>query len=372
MTQPKIRIAFVIDQLNIGGTEKQLVDLICHLDKNRFEIFLYCLRSSSYFSHIELPCTKKVLGVPSLLSRNGLRKLYKFSQELRYRKIDIIQGFFFDSTLFGVIAAKLAGRVKIIASKRDLGYWYTPRLLKILRLLSKFIDAYLVNSIAVKNTVAGEERVPADKIEVIYNGIDPPIQQSDFEKAALKAKLGIRENEAIVGIVANLNRPVKRLDLFILAAERILRKMSNVAFIIVGDGHLRRSLEQSAKKIGISKHIHFVGSVNNPHAYIAIFDIAVLTSDSEGFSNSVIEYMAHGLPVVASNIGGNTEIIKSNCNGLLFQPGDTAQLSEQIVSLLENPGMRELMGNNARSVCINFFWETNILNYQNFYDNISP
>ena len=314
---------------------------------------------------------KKVLGVPSLFSMNGIRKLIRFSQELRRRKIDIIQLFFFDSTLFGIVAAKLAGKIKIISSKRDLGFWYTPRLLFVLRLLSKFIDAYLVNSIAVKNTIILKEGVPKEKINVIYNGIDPPMQQTDIERDLFKSKLGIKKNVVVVGIVANLNRPVKRVDLFIHAAAKVLRQISNVQFIIVGDGYLRYSLEQYAKKRGVYESIHFVGSVNNPNTYIGIFDVAVLTSDSEGFSNSIIEYMVHGIPIVASDIGGNVEIIKCNLNGLLFQTGDTSQLFKHLVKLLENQKMRIKMGNNAKNMCSDFFWNTNILNYQTFYNTIT-
>ena len=338
MHKAKMRIAFLIDQLNIGGTEKQLIELIRNLDKTRFEIFLYCLKDSSYFNDIDLPCTKKVLGVSSLSSMNCLRMLYKFAKELRYRKIDIIQLFFFDSTFFGIVAAKFAGKT-IISSKRDLGFWYRPHLLWLLRILSIFIDIYIVNSLSIKELIINKEWVSSKKIHVIYNGISSYPNIEDDQIKSIKKQLNINENSFIVGIVANLNRSVKRVDLLVKAAKIITDKYSQVGFVIVGDGYIRSYLENLAENLGVREYFYFTGLVDNPHPYISIFDIGVLTSDSEGFSNSIIEYMLHGKPVIATNCGGNSEIIDTSINGYLFPPGDYTCLAEYIICLIKKPNL---------------------------------
>jgi len=345
----KVKIAFIIDSINsIAGTEKQLIQTMNYLNRDNFDIKLICLRqpSATYevknenFEYIEL-------DVPKLFSLNCILNIIRLSKYLKNEKIDIVQTFFFDSTVFGVLASKVAGVKNIITSRRDLGFWYTPTLLLILRFINLFTSKIIVNSLAVMKNVILLEKVPDNKICVMPNCIDINLFINASTNNEIYNMLGVPEFDYKVGIVANLNRYVKRIDVFIRAVSEVLTKMNNVSFFIVGDGHLRAELEALAKLLDTNCKIHFLGRKNEIQSIIKAWDIGILSSDSEGFSNSILEYMASGLPVIATKSGGNDEIIVDGLNGYLVSPGDYHMMAEKIYDLLNNDIKRLSMSKNA-------------------------
>jgi glycosyltransferase involved in cell wall biosynthesis len=365
----KIKIVYLIDQLNIGGTENQLLATVNRLDRAKFEPLLVCLRPSEYFSQCKIQCYKHLFNVGSLASLDGLKKLIEFSMFLRKQKIDIVQTFFFDSTVFGVLSAKLARVGRTISCRRDMGFWYNPTLLKVLRVINLMTDRILVNSRAIKDNVVEKEHVRPSKIDVLYNGIDIEPFSIKYDMVTLRSELGIPPADKIVGIVANLNRQVKRVDLFVSAAAHVLQKRKQVSFVIVGDGHLRIQLERQASELGILNKIHFVGSQDNVIPYLQLMDIGVLTSESEGFSNSILEYMMAGLPVVCFDSGGNCELVTDKLNGLLIN--EQSELSDKINSALANEPQQlyAVMEQNLTDVQ-EFEWGSAIKRLEKYYLNL--
>lgn len=366
--QKKIKIAYIIDELNIGGTEKQLVSTIELLDKNKFEILLICLRPSQYFSKIDLQCKKILLDVSSLISINGALTFFSLVSCLRKHEVDIVQTYFFDANVLGILAAKLSGVKRIISCRRDMGFWYTPKLLFVLRRLNKLADRFLVNSYAIKENITKYELIPDHKIDVIHNGIDLKPFQNKYDAAIIKNKFGINHGESVVGIVANLNRKVKRVDLFIHAAKNVLRKNKKVSFIIVGDGHLRCELESQAENLGLKDKIYFVGQKQDVTPYLSIFNIGVICSDSEGFSNSILEYMASAIPVIATDVGGNKEVIEDGVNGFLVPHGNYKAMADKICNILQDRKTYMQMSKNARSLITKEYdWSIKIKEIQSYY-----
>ena len=369
--QKKIKIAYIIDELNIGGTENQLVSTIELLDKNQFEVLLICLRPSQYFFEIDLQCKKILLDVYSLISINGSLAFFSLVSCLRKREIDIVQTYFFDANVFGISAAKLGGVKRIISCRRDMGFWYTPKLLFVLRRLNKLADRFLVNSYAIKENITKYELIPDHKIDVIHNGIDLKPFQNKYDAAIIKNKFGINHGESVVGIVANLNRKVKRVDLFIHAAKNVLRKNRDVSFIIVGDGHLRCELESQAENLGLKDKIYFVGQKQDVTPYLSIFDIGVICSDSEGFSNSILEYMASAIPVIATDVGGNKEVIEDGVNGFLVPPGNYKAMADKICNILQDRKTYIQMSKNAISqITREYDWSIKIKEIQSYYTKL--
>jgi len=371
--KPKIKIAYIIDSINsVAGTEKQLLQTIQHLNKERFEVKLICLRKPSsifhedrkIFEYIELDNTR-------LLTLRSLIKFIWLIFYLRKEKIDIIQTFFFDSTVFGIFAGKIA-RVKILLScRRDLGFWYTPKLIRVLRLINKLTTRILANSNAVKNHASEYEKIPINKIDVIKNGIDlSPFKQIQNREEILNT-LGINDNHHFVGIIANLNRPVKRVDIFLKAASLVLKEMTTVSFIIVGDGYLRNELNKLVNSLGINKSIYFLGRRTNVHSIISFWDIGVITSDSEGFSNAILEYMAAGVPTIATCVGGNAEAVIKSVNGLLVEVDDPQSLADNICILLKNDTKRREMSDMAKLIVQKeYAWEEKTKEIDFYYNNL--
>jgi glycosyltransferase involved in cell wall biosynthesis len=367
MPKNKINIAFVIDRFAIGGTENQLADLIRKLDKSKFKLFLICLQPTDYFQKIDLPCEKIILNVHSLVTIKSLVKLVYYSFWLRKNKIRIIQCFFFDATLYSLIAAKILPGIKVISSKRDLGYWYTPQLLKILIRMRYFIDLYIVNSRAIHDVIKKKERIATRKIQVIYNGIKVPDAIADTTKDSIRKTYSLEETDKIIGIVANLNRPVKRVELLIKAASILTQKRDDLKFFIIGGGHLKPELIQLGVDLGVNDRIIFTGLQPNPLPFISLFDIGVLCSDSEGFSNSIIEYMTFGVPVIAADSGGNREIIANSKNGFLFEPGNFDSLANLIEQLLDNKKLRNTISKNNRKDSSKYYWDNIIKKHEQVF-----
>ncbi|TET68381.1 MAG: glycosyltransferase [Candidatus Zixiibacteriota bacterium] len=288
------------------------------------------------------------LELRSFASFRALKGLSALARFLKKEKVDLLVTFFKNANYFGTIAGELSGRTRIISSRRNLGYWQTGRDLLLLKIMNRWTDLVIANSGAVRDTVVKEEGVDAGKIEVIYNGIDlDEFTNRLIPREEAKRKLGISPEMLLVGTLSNL-RPVKAVDIFIKSAFVVSKRFPEAKFFILGEGPQRRDLETLVERLGIKDRVVFAGGAEEVFPYLSAFDIGVLSSSSEGFSNSILEYMLAGLPVVASGVGGNPEIIDEGENGYLVPPGEPQPLAEKIMALLEDERLRLNFGENAR------------------------
>lgn len=369
MTEKRIRICFVIDTMEVGGTENQLLTLISSLDPKKFKTYLVCLKHSNTLRDIPAGSEKIVLDLNSFKSPKFIFKLLEFRSFLRKEQIEIVQAYFFDANIFAILSAKLACVKKVISCRRDMGFWYNRRKLFTLRLLNGCVDRFLVNSNAIKENMSKMEKVPLDKIDVIYNGIRPERYACDDadERDRLRKEFKIPADHIVVGCTANLNRKVKRVDRFIRAAALISRSATKVSFLIIGDGCLRGELAGLANDLGIGDKIIFTGLRSDVAALLKMIDIGVLTSDSEGISNSILEYMAAGIPAVVTDVGGNPELIEDNREGFLVHP-EIEAISDSVLKLINNPELRHTLGRNGRQkACSIFSLKSMVQKTENYY-----
>jgi glycosyltransferase involved in cell wall biosynthesis len=352
MNRDRINIAYIIDEIPSpnGGTEGQLLTLIKGLNRDRFAPHLVCLRGSEWLDNCRLDVPILVLNVSRLASLRAVAGAFKLRAFCRQNAIDIAQTFFIDSNIYGVIAAKVAGCRAIVSSRRNAGYGYTKWHLRILRSLRGWIDYYLVNSAMVGGMTAETEFVSPEKIKLIYNGLD--LEKFRAISPALRrdqrAQWGIKQDEILVGLTANL-RDVKNIDFLIAAASNLCREFANLRFVVVGEGPDREKLQELITKLDLSSRFLLAGRYAEVLPCLAAFDIAVLCSKSESFSNSLIEYMAAGLPIVASDVGGNSEAIKSESTGLLYKSGDMEEFQNHIRRIIKNPELAEKIGREAKN-----------------------
>ena len=340
----KLRVAFFIDAIRAGaGTENQVLDLLRRLDPLRFETYLFTLREPVPESVARsIPSRCECLGLGRLLSLGALKTFWKLVRTLRRERIDIAMLYFADSQLFVPPAAFLSRRTVCVVNRRDMGYWYTPGLLRALRWVNKFVDYFLVNADAVKDMVARNEKFPRERIKVIHNSL--AIKPSE---ALHRHDLGLPEDAPIVVLVANL-RPIKRVDRFIHMAALVATERSDARFLILGSGDLHGDLIQRAARLGIADRITFAGSVENVGAYLRLCDVGVMTSESEGLSNTLIEYSYHCLPAVAFDTGGNAEVIADGVTGFLVPEGDLSSMASRVLQLLNEPALRKELGESGR------------------------
>lgn len=376
----KITIAYVIDFITqqdglSGGTERQVLETIENLDRNRFEPILICLRQNEQYSawqHID--CRRYTLHVGSLLSIQGLSALFRLREIFRTNSVCIVSTFFFDATVFGVIAAKLIGVKCIISCRRDMGFWYTPGTLRTLRFTNMLADRVLANSQAIKANIVEREYLKPEKVDVIYNGIYAHrFAKFDLlsELNDMRREIGIPDNNRIVGITANFNRRVKRVDLFIEAASIVLKEFKEAVFVIFGDGSLRAELENLTRHLKIEDKVHFIGFHNDAIRYISLFDVGVVASDSEGFSNAILEYAAAGIPVVSTDVGGCRELFAKGDLGELVPVDDAQKLANGVLKIVRDPRrMDKIAKFSKRLIKEEFNWSNKITEIEDYYQSL--
>jgi glycosyltransferase involved in cell wall biosynthesis len=368
-TRPPVRILFLLDVLNVvGGTEKQLRELIQHMDRSRFDPIVITLYSKDMPHEAEfggMGCLTYSLGMRKLLSVNGLRTCLRLISKIRREHIDIVHTFFPDASILGTIAGRLGG-ARVVVARRDLGYWYTRRYLFIHRLLQRFAHAYLVNSQAVRSVVCKSEGVDLSRAHVIHNGFFTP--QSSPSRLTL-SDLGFPPDARLVGIVANL-RQIKRLDRFVEMAAKM--RDPKTYFLIVGYGELHEALLAQARLAGLGDRLRITHKIDGVLDIVKLFQVAVLTSESEGLSNTLVEYGLAGVPAVAFDVGGNRDVIEDKNSGFLVEPYDVAALRERVEELLSDPALRQRMGSRARKVCTDRFGgERMVAETQAFYERLT-
>ncbi len=349
-----VNIAFVIDTIEspYAGTEKQLLEILRRLDRTRFRPHLVCLRNSDWLKTADVGCELTVMEFGSFLSFEFFRCRRRFAQFCREQKIGIVQTFFHDSNLAGTLWARKARVGIIIASRRNIGsgYWHNRREIAILRYLKRYTTHYVTNSEAAAAETARVEGVELSRITVIGNGLDiDAYPLPDLNLAAeIKRRWGFTDDTPIIGAVANL-RPVKNLPFLVRAAARIVKQRPEVGFVALGEGDQRAELQKMIDENNLTDRFVLPGRSDNVARDLAGFDIAVLCSHRESLSNSLMEYMATGRAIIASDVGGNRELVSSDDLGFIYPADDEAAFDHEVMRLLEDDELRNRKGQAARA-----------------------
>lgn len=366
MSDGKIRVMFVIGSMGNGraGTEKNLLTIISNLNRDRFTPYLVSLQDCDYLKAGEFVCDTSCLNVYQMFSPAMRRSRRDLAGRVRTLGIDIVQTFFTEAHMLGGAAARLGGARAVISSRRNLGYSYGFKEKLYLRIANRYPSRWLANCEAVADEIAAIERLDRFRFDVIYNGVDlyepPDNQKTQFAD----------DHSTDVVMVANL-RPIKSVETLIKAAAVVLKKLPEARFLLLGDGPRRDELMRLANELGISGSVTFAGSADDVMSHLASARTGVLTSLSEGCSNAILEYMNASLPVVASRVGGNPELVVDGETGFLVQPGDAEGFAEKIVHLLENPQDATRMGRASRQrIEKQFSVSKMISDYESYYENL--
>jgi glycosyltransferase involved in cell wall biosynthesis len=341
---PRLRVVLTINDLRLGGAERQLVELARGLDKARYQVTVVTLYPGQ-------PLEGELLGEPGveLLSLHRRHRfdpfpLWRLARLLRQRGAHIVQPFLTPATFFTLAAALLAGTPVRIVTERC-GLRLHPGLgSDIYRFLedrlTRWAQAVVANSEAGRRYVVSRGVAPP-KVRVVYNGLDQGrLCYSEEERRALRAQMGLQEGWPLVGMAASL-QPAKDYPTFLGAAALVARQVPTARFLVVGDGPLRPRLEALARGLGLGGRVSFAGRQLRVAPYIAAMDVAVLSScDHEGCSNFLLEAMALGRPIVATAVGGTPELFQDDQPGLLVPPRSPQALAAAVLSLLGDEGLR--------------------------------
>ncbi len=364
----RIKLLTMLTNFHIGGTERQVTNLALRLDSSRFDLHLACLRNSGeLLQEIEtLRVPKPVFEIGSLYGLKTAWQALRFAHYVRKNRIQIVNSYGFYPNVFAVVAAKFGGAGVVIASIRDRGDILTPAQRRFQKIVCRLADCVLVNAEAIRETLIAQGYDPA-KIVVIRNGIVLSRYQRTERSARIRRELGIPADSPIVIMFSRLNR-MKGAEYFLEAARNVARVCPGVRFLIVGDGANRRDLEQRAASLDLNDLAIFTGFRTDVQDLLAESAISVLPSLSEGLSNSLLEAMAAGIPVIATKVGGNPEIIEDGVSGLLIPPRDANSLEQATVALLKNPARAQRMGEAGfRRVAELFSVERSVAEVESLY-----
>jgi glycosyltransferase involved in cell wall biosynthesis len=361
-----VKVCFLIDELAPAGTETQLLALIRYLDRRRVRPYLCLLRGDSLVSQALEPddCPILRLGVGALRHPATLWRFGRFVRFLRCERIDVVQAYFPDSSYFGVPAAWLAGVRHRVRTRNNIGHWLTPLHRLLGRALNVLTTCTIANCEAARRALLEAEKPAAESVLVLENGVDLE-RFRDIPPLAKCAPTAPR-----VGVVANL-RPVKGLDAFVAAAGRLGDRHRRAVFAVAGEGELRASLDEQARRGGLEGRFQVLGSVADVPEFLAGLDVAVLCSHAEGMSNALLEYMAAGRAIVATAVGAATELIEDGTHGLLVAPGDTERLAEAIGRLLDDRHLARRLGEAARRrAWERYSREAMVHRFEDFYEQL--
>jgi glycosyltransferase involved in cell wall biosynthesis len=332
-------IAVAMTSFDPGGTERQMIELVRRLDRGRWDVHIACFHTrGAWFDRVAAIARVQVFPVTSFRKLEVARQLRAFAAWCRARAIQVVHTADTPANIFGLPGAALAGVPVRIGNRRDINPGRSGVQIALQR------AAYSCAHVVVANTRAAAarlrfERVPAAKIAVVPNGLDcQSFTRQDTTRHRLRH----------IVVVANL-RPEKGHDVLIDAAVHVLRTFPDARFEFVGSGPERDRLLTLANSRGVGHAFDFVGHQDDVAARLAAADIFVLPSRSEAFPNAVLEAMAAGLPVVASDVGGIPDLVDDGRTGVLVPAGDPRALSDRICRLIGDPAYAASLGNAGRA-----------------------
>ena len=346
----RMRVLQFATSLQVGGTERQLVALIHGLDRTRFDPRLGCLRLGGELLDTladDLPRTE--YPISSLFDPRSLVQRLRLARDLRAQRIDVLHCHGFYANVFAIPAAWLARVPVILASVRDSAgrILWTPAQQRAQRAICRMAHGVLVNAQAVGDVLAQSGYDPA-KLHVVFNGVEM-LPQPSASAGRVRRELALPADAPLVATVTRLERAAgvefKGIGCFLDAVARLTRRHPRVRFLIVGDGHCRAELEARSKALGLERVVLFTGVRRDIPDILRELSVSVLPSLTEGLSNSLLEALACGVPVVATRVGGTPEVIVDNECGLLVPAGDPVALAEAIERMLVDPALRARLSN---------------------------
>jgi glycosyltransferase involved in cell wall biosynthesis len=367
----RIKLLQLLTNFHIGGTERQVANLALGIDSSHFDLHLACLKHSG-----ELLAELETLQVPRMEFRIGplyspktLWQGIRLARYVRQNLIQIVHSYGFYPNVFTVPVARMAGASIVVASIRDTGDLLTPFQRHVQKMACRMADCILVNAEAIRQSLI-EQGYDPNNIVVIRNGITPSRFEKSQRGAAIRQELGLPPSARLVGVFSRLNR-MKGVHFFLEAAKILAGRYPDVRFLVVGDGGVRKELEEQARSLGLNERIVFTGFRGDIPDLLAEAAISVLPSLSEGISNTLLESMSAGVPVIATRVGGNPEVVEEGVSGLLVPPRDPAALAAAAARLLDDEDFALKLGQaGARRVSELFSIESSVHQTEHLYQQL--
>ena len=357
--EPMPSVLFVIDNLGPGGSQRYVAEMARFAPSFGVTPHVCSFRGGDVFEAGLLQIGVPVLITPfsKLYGPDGLSALMKVVRYIRNHRIDIVHTFQTNPNILGTIAGKICG-TKVITSRRDMGDFGmrgSGRLASFeTKVINRLANRIMANSQAALDAAVVLEDIPRDKMVLAYNGMDGERFSPPKDRTPLRKALGIEGDRCVFGIVAG-HRKVKAVEVALSAFRLVRDVLPDALFLQVGDGPERGYLEAEVRRLGLGDSVRFMGVRPDVERLLPVFDIFLLSSKTESFSNAILEAMAAGLPVIATRVGGNPECVKEGVTGLLVPSGNPEEMAKAMLTLARDPVLRRQMGRLGRERILETF-----------------
>lgn len=345
----RTHVCQLVQGLAVGGLEIMVLNLVSGLDSSRFRSTVCCFDT---LGSLAGEARARGVDVHLLTRARGVDWRYPFRLAgfLRRQCVDVLQAHNPTAFFYGALAGRLARVPCVVYTEhgRDLSAGWKVRLAH--RVLARLVDRVVAVGEHGRRLLESEG-VPATRITRIYNGIDPAPYAGAARpehRLAARAALGLPGESPVVGIVARLD-PIKNHEGLLRAFALVLDRLPSAILLVVGDGPPRAELEALARALGLAEAARFLGTRSDIPRVLAALDLFVLPSHSEGLSLTLVEASAAARPIVATDVGGNGEVVEHGVSGLLVPRADVPALANALVSLLADAPRARAMGAAGRA-----------------------
>lgn len=339
-----LRVMFLLTSMPVGGAETLVADLVRRMDRGRFAPEICCLKEPGPLG--EQLAREVPLHAALLNHKYDLRVLPRLVRSLKQGVDAVVTVGAGDKMFWGRLAAHWAATPVVLAALHSTGW--PDGLGRLNRLLTPWTDAFIAVAPEHGRFLVQHERLPADKVRVIPNGVD--VERFAFDAAApasVRRELGLEGDTPLCGIVAAL-RPEKNHELFLRVAQCVLQELPRTHFLVIGDGPRRPALQTQAATLGIEPHVHFLGTRGDIPRLLAALNVFLLTSDNEANPVSILEALSVQVPVVATDVGSVAATVRPGQTGCLAPAGDVRQLALYATRLLRDPRLARALGEAGR------------------------
>lgn len=367
-----VRIAYVIDTLDVGGTELNAVRTAEALNRHKYLLTVFHLSENGPLKarYQALGVDMVHLPISNLYSVGTAAQGIRFANYLNKRGIDVVHTHDVYTNSFAIPWARLLTRCAVLASRRWTDDVPRAALKTINRVACGFAHRILVNSDSVADFLIHNERVPVKKIVAIRNFISDTafLTVSEAERQNQRAVWGVPPAAFVIGCVSRL-APVKNHQ-FLVRALAVLPHVFHL--VLIGDGPARRDLESLAAELGVTARVHFIGEVLSERNLHQFFDVSALVSRSEGFPNAIVEALAARRAVVATPVGGIPDLVKHESTGLIVQQNDVEMLAGHFSRISRDARLASLLGTTGCAMVRQYFHEDVVVaQLSELYDDLA-
>ncbi|NWO05214.1 MAG: glycosyltransferase [Alteromonadaceae bacterium] len=347
MSRP-IRVLHVTFNMGIGGTEQVIRQLVMGLDPAEVQQAIACIDGEIGALGEQLRALGvRVIPLPRQpgFDRALIRRL---RETLKTGDFDVVHCHQYTPWAYGWFAALGTG-VRVVFTEHGRFYpdRYRYKALLVNQLMARSTKAMVAISEATRQALARYEFLPARHIKVIYNGI-VPLKPDPDALNEVRRSLAISHDDFVVGTVSRLD-PVKNQRMMLRAFASFAKACPRALLLMVGDGPERQALETQAGELGIAGRVRFTGFIETPVNHLALMDVFLLSSHTEGTSMTLLEAMCLGIPPVVTRVGGNPEIVEEQKTGLVVAPDDEQGFANALNALWQSPALRTQLGEAAKA-----------------------